>query len=150
MIIAINVVNYQIFFDMTQKITVRMDVNHHFILDDGRSLDALNPKEMLLYATADCAGRTIAWLLKEHISELSALSITLEGVLSTPAVVAESKYNSFNVIYSAECRTLKEQIVISRAINLAHDKHCGMLQMIRRIAPLSHEISIVTTGETNS
>ena len=78
------------------------------------------------------------------------LEITLEGTLSTATVVAESKYNNFNIVYSAECRSLKEQIVISRAINLAHDKYCGMLQMLRRIAPLSHETSIVTTGETES
>lgn len=140
----------QIFFVMVQKITLRMTADQHFTLEPERPLESLNPKEMLLYATADCAGRTITGLLKEHVDDLLSFSITLEGVLSTATVVAESKYNSFNIVYSAECRTLKEQIVISRAINLSHDKYCGMLQMLRRIAPLSHETSIVTTGETNS
>ena len=135
---------------MVQKITLRMTADRHFIIEPERSLESLNPKELLLYATADCAGRTIVGLLKERADDLSDFSITLEGVLSTATVVAESKYNSFNIVYSATCRTLSEQIVISRAINLAHDKYCGMLQMIRRIAPLSHEISIVTTGETSS
>ncbi|MBQ8493362.1 MAG: OsmC family protein [Alistipes sp.] len=135
---------------MVQKITLHMNKEHSFVLFPERSLESLNPKEMLLYATADCAGRTIVGLLKEHVDDLLSLSLTLEGVLSTATVVAESKYNSFNIIYSAECRTLKEQMVVSRAINLAHDKYCGMLQMLRRIAPLSHETSIVATGETNS
>ena len=135
---------------MVQKITLRMTSEHSFVLDDARLLENLNPKEMLLYATADCAGRTIVGLLKEHIADLTSLTISLEGTLSTPRLMAESKYNNFNIVYSAECRTLKEQIVISRAINLAHDKYCGMLQMIRRIAPLSHETSIVTTGEISS
>lgn len=127
-----------------------MGSDHRFTLSDNRPLESLNPKEMLLYATADCAGRTIVGLLKEHVGDLTMLEISLEGTLSTATVVAESRYNSFNIVYSAECRTLKEQLIISRAINLAHDKYCGMLQMIRRIAPLSHETSIVTTGEVES
>lgn len=127
-----------------------MTSDHRFALNDARTLESLNPKEMLLYATADCAGRTIIGLLKEHADDLTKLEITLEGTLSTATVVAESKYNNFNIVYSAECSTLKEQIVISRAINLAHDKYCGMLQMLRRIAPLSHETSILTTGERES
>ena len=135
---------------MIQKITLHMTSDHRFALNDARPLESLNPKEMLLYATVDCAGRTIVGLLKEHADSLMKLEITLEGTLSTATVVAESKYNNFNIVYSAECRSLKEQIVISRAINLAHDKYCGMLQMLRRIAPLSHETSIVTTGETES
>ena len=33
----------------------------------------------------------------------------------------------------------------SRAINLAHDKHCGGVQMLRKIAPVADEIAIVNT-----
>ena len=132
---------------MIVKITLYMDNEGHFRLDDGRMLDELNPKEMMLYAAADCAGRTIVSLLKEHTATLKSLTITLEGTLSTPALVAESRYVNFNIIYNAECHTLKDQIVISRAVNLAHDKYCGLVQMLRRIAPLAHETSIVATGE---
>ena len=139
--------NNKIIFPMIVKITLYMDGEGHFRLDDGRMLDELNPKEMMLYAAADCAGRTIVSLLKEHTSTLKSLTITLEGTLSTPTVVAESKYTSFNITYAAECHTLKDQIVISRAVNLAHDKYCGLVQMLRRIAPLTHQTSIVATGE---
>ena len=96
------------------------------------------------------AGRTIVGLLKEHIADAQLLELSVEGSLSTPTVVAESRFTHFNIIYRAECKTLKEQIVISRAINLAHDKYCGMLQMIRQIAPMSHETSIVTTQELST
>lgn len=139
----------QIFFTMVQKISLTLTAEHHFVLDPERPLESLNPKEMLLYATADCAGRTIVGLLKEHVNDLLRLSISIEGRLSTATVVAESTYSHFNIVYAAKCKTLKEQIVVSRAINLAHDKYCGMLQMLRRIAPLSHETSIVTTGDSN-
>ena len=130
---------------MIQKVTLRLNDDRNFELVGALTLDELNPKELLLYATAKCAGLTIVSLLKEHISEVKLMEITLEGRLSTPTVVTESRYTHLNIIYRAECQTLKEQMVVSRAVNLAHDKYCGMVQMIRHIAPLSREISIVAT-----
>lgn len=130
---------------MTQKITLQMTPDHHFTMAEDRKLEALNPKEMLLYASLDCLAYTIKSLLKEHMTSLKTLELTLEGRLSTPTVVAESIYTSFNLIYRAECHNMKEQEVISRAINLANDKYCGILQMLRKIAPLTHDTSIVAT-----
>ena len=130
---------------MTQKITLQMTPDHHFVVADGRNLEALNPKEMLLYASLDCLARTLASLLKERIKRVKNMELSLEGTLSTPTVVAESTFTHFKVIYRAECHTMKEQEEISHAVNLANDKYCGMLQMLRKIAPLTHETSIVTT-----
>lgn len=130
---------------MTQKITLQMTPDHHFTMAEDRKLEALNPKEMLLYASLDCLAYTIKSLLKEHMTSLKNLELTLEGRLSTPTVVAESIYTHFNITYRAECHNMKEQEVISRAINLANDKYCGMLQMLRKIAPLTHDTSIVAT-----
>ena len=130
---------------MTQKITLQMTPDHHFTMAEDRKLEALNPKEMLLYASLDCLAYTIKSLLKEHMTSLKNLELTLEGRLSTPTVVAESIYTHFNITYRAECHNMHEQEVISRAINLANDKYCGMLQMLRKIAPLTHDTSIVAT-----
>ena len=132
---------------MIQKIVINMTPERDFMLNDGAKLEKLNPKEMLLYAAADCAGRTILGLLKEHSQEMLSMEITMEGTLSTPVLQAESRYTSFNIIYNIECHTLKNQIIISRAVNLAHDKYCGLLQMLRKIAPLSHELSIVAVDD---
>lgn len=135
----------QIFLVMTQKITLQMTADHHFSIADGRNIEALNPKEMMLYASLECLAHTITSLLKERIKALKNLEMTLEGTLSTPTVVAESTFTHFNIVYNAECHTLKEQETVSRAINLANDKYCGMLQMLRKIAPLTHVTSIVAT-----
>jgi putative redox protein len=132
---------------MIQKIVINMTPERDFMLNGGAKLEKLNPKEMLLYAAADCAGRTILGLLKEHSQEMLSMEITMEGTLSTPVLQAESRYTSFNIIYNIECHTLKNQIIISRAVNLAHDKYCGLLQMLRKIAPLSHELSIVAVDD---
>lgn len=131
---------------MTQKITLQMSADHRFSIADGRNIEALNPKEMLLYASLECLAHTITSLLKERIKALKNLELTLEGTLSTPTVMAESTYTHFDVTYNAECHDLKEQEVVSRAINLANDKYCGMLQMLRKIAPLTHTTSIVATN----
>ena len=122
-----------------------MTPDHHFSFVDDRDIEDLNPKELLLYASLDCLTHTLAILLKEHMSSLKNLELTLEGKLSTPTVMAESTYTHFNVEYVAECHTMKEEEIIARAINLANDKYCGMLQMLRKIAPLTHTTSIVAT-----
>lgn len=132
---------------MIQKIVINMTPERDFMLNGRAKLEKLNPKEMLLYAAADCAGRTILGLLKEHSQEMLSMEIIMEGTLSTPVLQAESRYTSFNIIYNIECHTLKDQIIISRAVNLAHDKYCGLLQMLRKIAPLSHELSIVAVDD---
>lgn len=49
---------------MIQKIVINMTPERDFMLNGGAKLEKLNPKEMLLYAAADCAGRTILGLLK--------------------------------------------------------------------------------------
>lgn len=133
---------------MIEKITIQMNDDHTFSLLNGNSISSLNPKALLLYATAECAGLTIVGLLKKHISTIKLLELSIEGRLSTATLTAESQFTHINIIYRAECNTLENQVVISRAINLAHDKYCGMVQMVQRIAPLSHEISVVTTGDT--
>ena len=134
---------------MTLKITLNLIHNSHFALQADRKLEELNPKEMLLYASAACLGHTIIGLLKEHIGSLKDMELSIEGTLSTPSLVAESRFSHFHVTYRAECPRQKDQIIVSRAVNLANDKYCGMLQMLRRIAPLTHETSIVTTDETS-
>ena len=132
---------------MTLKITISLDDNQHFAPNDNRTIESLNPKELMLYAVAECAGLTILSILKEHTEALTMLEISVEGRLSTPTLVAESRFLHFNIIYNARCRTLKDQLVISRAMNLAHDKYCGLVQMYRQIAPLMHETSIVSTED---
>lgn len=135
---------------MIQKVTLRMTGEGKFILADHPNLTDLNPKEMLLYATADCISRTVMSLLKDRRKAVTGFEISVEGTLSTPTLVAESRYTTFNIVYNAECRTLHDQIDISRAVNLAHDKYCGMVQMLKLIAPVSHETAVVATDQVTA
>ena len=128
---------------MRVKITIEMDKDGKFV-PVGKKVEEMNPKELILYATALCASITMKGILdKEHITPKSA-EIEMSGTLDTEQVMAKSIYRSFNILYRVECNTISEQSKIGRARNLTTEKYCGTLQMLRRIAPLSHEVAIVS------
>ena len=43
------------------------------------------------------------------------------------------------------CDTEDDQAKVSRAATLTHEKYCGIMRMFRMIAPVSHEIAVVST-----
>ena len=130
---------------MLEKVTVCMNDDSQFELKNGTDCDRLNPKELLLFAAAKCAAMTALGIMdREHVTP-KKLEVTVSGELSTDTLRAESVFTGFTVVYNAEARTQDEHVKISRALNLTHDKYCGMVKMLNRIAPVSHEIAIVTT-----
>ena len=60
-------------------------------------------------------------------------------------VRSESVFKSFHVVYNIECDTEDDQAKVSRAATLTHEKYCGIMRMFRMIAPVSHEIAVVST-----
>ena len=71
--------------------------------------------------------------------------IGISGELSDETPQSESTFKSFHVVYNIECDTEDDQAKVSRAVTLAHEKYCGMMQMLRKVAPVSHEIAVVST-----
>lgn len=129
----------------TQKVTVELTRSGKFRLEAKAKADDLNPKALMLCAAAKCAGMTVLALLKKDKTALKSLEISVEGVLDTPEVQAGSRFRSFKVSYNAQCKTLADQNTVSRAIALTQDKYCGTIAMLRMIAPVAHEISVVST-----
>ncbi len=130
---------------MKTSVTVELVENSDFRLSGTRTIADLNPKELLLYAAATCAGKTVAGILTKMGIAPKSLEITVSGELNTDNVIAQSVYNSFDVAYNVYCDTVADQSKVARAINLANEKYCGLIQMLRRIAPVAHEVSIVST-----
>ena len=127
---------------MQFKVTIQRDAPGKFTLRSHESLEALNPKELFLYSTLLCSAYTIDSLLEKKRIELPELELTLSGHLTTPTLQAESIFDSFFISYNALCSSLEDQAGVAQAIRLSHDKYCGLLQMLRKIAPLSHEIAL--------
>lgn len=127
-----------------QKVTVELR-NGKFRLPSGSRLEELNPKALMLCATAQCAGYTVMGLLsKDHITP-KRMELTIEGTLDTPKLQPDSRFIGFNITYNVECRSIGDQRAVGEAIRDAQDRHCGLVSLLKCAAPVSHEISIVST-----
>ncbi|MBQ5753472.1 MAG: OsmC family protein [Alistipes sp.] len=125
-------------------VTVNLSNDGKVHLAEGRKIADLNPKELFLCSAAECAALTLHGILKKEQIKPKSIELELSGILDTDTVMARSVYTSFNICYRIECNTISEQAKIGRAVRLTTDKYCGLFQMLRRIAPLSHEIEIVS------
>ena len=129
---------------MHQSITLHATEKGKFALAKPYELEKLNPKELLLYSTALCAGMTTLAIAEKERVKLLKLEIKMSGELDTEKVEGKSQFLSFDVAYNIECKHIDEQSKVSHAVRLANDKYCGGLAMLRKIAPVSHSISIVS------
>lgn len=130
---------------MIEKVTLHLTEASKLTPADGIRCEDMNPKALMLYAAAKCAGQTALYIMsKEHIHP-KRFEISVSGELPTDTVHTENTYQSFHVVYNVECASQDDQVKISRAVRLAHDKYCSMLQMLRMIAPVSQEIAMVST-----
>jgi uncharacterized OsmC-like protein len=129
---------------MQQTITINLNDGGQFEIAKPHELNKLNPKELLLYSTALCAGLTLRRLAEKERVKLLKLEIKMSGELDTDKVEGISKFESFNISYNIECKHIDEQSKVSHAVQLTTDKYCGGLAMMRKIAPVSHSISIVS------
>ena len=73
------------------------------------------------------------------------MEITVQGTLNTEKLQAESRFRSFLISYNVECKSLDEQQQVSQAIYDAQESKCGLIDLIKCAAPVSYDISIVST-----
>ena len=130
---------------MKQTATVYMTDNQELKLAGNIACSDLNPKALLLLAAAKCAGHTALMLMRKMHLAPKRLEIAYSGELDTETLQAESVFRSFHAVYNVACGPGSEQEKASRALELTHEKYCGMAQMLRKIAPLTHEIAVVST-----
>ena len=104
-----------------------------------------SPKTLLLYAAAKCVGKTALMIMDKERFRPKRFEIGISGELSDETPQSESTFKSFHVVYNIECDTEDDQAKVGRAVTLAHEKYCGMMQMLRKVAPVSHEIAVVST-----
>ncbi len=130
---------------MIEKVTLQSFDGSAFRPAGDIPCEDLNPKALLLYAAAKCAGLTLQHILEKQRIRPRSVEIGIAGDLTTDTVQSESMFRSFHVLYDVACGDRKEQVRVGEAIRLTHEKHCSMMQMLRRIAPVSHEIAIVVT-----
>jgi len=128
---------------MIEKVTVEMTPDARFRAVNGPDCHEMNPKELLLYAAAQCSGYTALTVMQKMRLAPRRLEISYSGELNTETLRAESLFRSFHAVYNVECGSGRDQEKANRALALTHEKYCGLTQMLRRIAPVTHKIAIV-------
>lgn len=135
---------------MIEKVTIHLDKDLNFRPEDGAGCDTMNSKQLLLYAAARCAGHTALGIMQKERITPKRFEIGYSGELASESRETGSVFTSFHVVYNVECDTEDDQAKVSRAVDLTHEKYCGMTQMLRKIAPVTHEIAVVSTQPANA
>lgn len=130
---------------MIEKVTLQLNAAHKLMPEGNIRCEDMNPKALLLYSAAKCAGLTALSIMEKERITPKRFELTVSGELSTDTVQSGSMYLSFHAIYNVECATEDDQIKVSRALKLTQDKHCSMMTMLRMIAPVTYEVAIVST-----
>lgn len=132
-----------------QKVKVELR-NGRFRLADSAKMEDLNPKALMLCAAAQCAGYTVMSILRVDNIVPKMFEIIVTGLLDTPNLQPSSRYEKFSVEYKIECRNIGDQNAVSEAVQQAQQHICGVIAMLRNIAPVEHEISIVSTESVSA
>lgn len=130
---------------MIEKVTLQLTGESEFTPEGGPRCEQMNPKTLMLFAGAKCVGMTALMIMQKERIRPKRFEIGMSGELSEDEPHSESIFKSFHVVYNVECDTEDDQSKVSRAVTLAHEKYCGMMRMFRKIAPVSHEIAVVST-----
>ena len=126
-----------------ERITLQWLGGQDFELIDTPSCDDMNPKELMLFAVAKCSAMTALALFEKMQITINGFRIEIMGKLTDSASKPQSLFTAITQAYHVECPPDTDHHRIIRALELTHDKYCGLVQMLGRIAPVSREIAVV-------
>lgn len=130
---------------MTEKVTLEIAPDGGYRILGGRTCDRMTPRELLLLAAARCAAETALMIMHKEQLTPRHFEITSSGSLTDEAAPIEPSFGSFHLVYRIECASEEEQAKAGRAVRLTQEKYCGMVRMLARIGPVTHETAVVTT-----
>jgi putative redox protein len=122
----------------------KADVKGHNVIIDldkaggGNDLGT-SPKILMLISLAGCTGLDVVGILNKMRVNFSDLSIKVHAHLTE---VDPKIYNDVTVTYSIKV-TKKDEEKVQKAVTLSQDKYCGVSEMFRAFAKLSHTIIFV-------
>ncbi len=128
---------------MNFSVAIRRDEPVKFNLQSHADSSALNPKELMLYSAALCAAYTLEYYLKRARVQVKGFEIAVSGTLSTDTLRAEAYYTDFKVRYRIECTSSEDESAVSDAVLKTQEEGCGLMYMLRKIAPVACEVDIV-------
>lgn len=119
---------------------------HKIMLDAGEQSGGLNrgprPKPLMLVALAGCTAMDVVSILAKMRVELENFDVRVEGEQSEEHPV---HYTSMHIIYEFWGKQLPAD-KLEKAINLSHERYCGVSAVYRKAMAVTHELIIHDTS----
>lgn len=116
--------------------------NHKIIIDAVDSVDGHDrgprPKPLTLASLGGCTGMDVISILNKMRVKPDSFNISVEAELTDEH---PKYYHKINVIYTFKGKELPFD-KIEKAVNLSQDRYCGVSELLRKGAQLTHEIRI--------
>ena len=124
------------------------EVNGHKIMLDaaeqfgGRNVGP-RPKPLMLVALAGCTAMDVISILTKMRVEVENFDVKVEGEQSEEQPV---HYTSMHIIYEFWGKNLPED-KLEKAINLSHERYCGVSAVYRKAMPVTHSFVVHNTEQ---
>ncbi len=97
------------------------------------------PKPLTLASLGGCTGMDVISILKKMRVEPDEFNIEVSGELTEEH---PKYYHKIHIKYLFKGKELDEA-KIEKAVNLSQDRYCGVSELLRKGAELTHEIEII-------
>ena len=120
---------------------------HKMMLDAAEKNGGHNlgprPKVLMLVALAGCTAMDVVSILTKMRVELDNFDVKVEGEQSEEHPV---HYTNMHIIYEFWGKDLPLE-KLEKAINLSHDRYCGVSAVYRKAMPVTHDIVVHETKD---
>lgn len=125
------------------NLTFESMVGDHAVMTDapvavGGQDAGASPKQLMLVSLAGCTGIDVAMILEKMRVKYDDLIITVEADATEDI---PSVYTAMHITYAFKGNGLDEK-KLSKAVQLSHDKYCGVSKMYASFLKISWEIKI--------
>jgi putative redox protein len=97
------------------------------------------PKPLVMIALAGCTAMDVVSLLKKMRIEFEYFNIEVESEMTEEH---PKTFKNFHIIYQFRGKDLPLD-KIERAVDLSQDKYCGVSEILRKGAAITHEIVLL-------
>lgn len=116
-----------------------LDADEHV----GGHNNGLRPKPLMLTSLAGCTAMDVASLMKKMRAESEKFDVNVKGNLTEEH---PKYYDKVHVIYNFYGKDLKED-KLTKCVNLSIERYCGVYEMFRKFATVTHEINFIENAE---
>ncbi len=96
------------------------------------------PKPLTLVSLGGCTGMDVISILTKMRVKPDFFNVEVTGGLTD---VHPKYYNKIHIVYTFRGEDLP-MAKLEKAINLSQDRYCGVSEMLRKVATMTHEIVI--------